>query len=50
MSSCDKQSNAFETSVKSPLFLLVQCLNEDNAYSKNKILGEKIFFSLSKNK
>ena len=50
MSSCDKQSNAFETSVKSPTFLLVQCLNEGNVYSRNNIFGKKIFFAISKNK
>ena len=46
MSSIDKQSNAFESSVKSPSFLLVQCLKESNAYSKRNIFGMKIFFFL----
>ena len=44
MSSCDKQSNAFQTSVKTPPFYLVQCLNEGNTYSKSNVLGMRIFF------
>ena len=46
MSSCDKQANVFERSIKSPPFLLVQCLNQGCAYSKNDIFDMNIFFFL----